>query len=110
MKKETGGLPMDLLKKIWNWCCDEDWIVVAIPGVILAIVLAFCGLFYWLALVGVIGGIVVLAEIVALKFTGLSISDQFRTWKKKHRRTSIAVLAAAAATFAALILHLMRNI
>ena len=97
-------------KKIWDWCSDEDWIVVAIPGIILFLLLAFAKLFYWATLLGIVGGLVVLFEIIALKFTGLSISDQFRTWKKKHRRTSEAILLVAAAFFGSLIIHLMRRI
>lgn len=101
---------MELLKKIWDWCKDEDWVVVAIPGIILSIFLSMYGLWFWFWMFAVIGGLVVGTEMIAMKMTGLSISDQFRTWKKTHRRASWAVLLAAALFFASLLFHLMVEI
>lgn len=97
-------------KKIWAWCKDEDWIVIAVPAFILSILLSLFCLWYWFWLLIIILVTVLAIEAIATHLTGLSISDQFRTWKKKNVRASWLILIAMALFFASILFHLMVNI
>lgn len=98
------------LKQIWDWCKDEDWVVVAIPAVVVSVLLSVFGLWFWFWLFVSVLVMVLVVEVVATAMTGLSISDQFRTWKKTNRRASWLVLIATALFFASLLFHLMVEI
>ena len=95
---------------IWAWCRDEDWVVLLPAAILLLTLLAISGLWYWLAFFGCVIGLVLGFEWMATKLTGLSISDQFRTWKKQHPYLSKAILFAAGLLMASLIFHLSVNI
>jgi len=101
---------MNWIKKLWDWCCDEDWIVIAIPAIILEILLYATG--QWgLFFMGLTFALVVLFwEWWNIKRTGFSMSDQFRTWKREHKGMAKAILLAIGAVLLALIFHFSVNI
>lgn len=99
-----------LLKKILLWCKEEDWIIVAIPAIILLILLIVANLWFWVGVLSCLILITLFFEWLAIKRTSLSISDQFRTWKKTHRKISILILIVATIFFASLIFHLIVEI
>ena len=95
---------------IWAWCKDEDWVVLLPSTILILVLLGIAKLWYWFAFFGCTIGLVLGFELLASKLTGLSISDQFRTWKKTHPILSKAILFAVGLFFASLIFHLSVNI
>ena len=73
-----------LIKKIISWIDDNDYIVIVVPALWLAIKLMIWKLWFVVGMFLSIGAVVGLWEWLAIKYTALSISDQIRYWRQKN--------------------------
>lgn len=105
-----GNWLRNLWGAIWAWCLDNDYVVLLPSAVLLLTLLGVAGLWYWFWLVLATAGLTLLFEFVAVEWTGLSISDQFRTWKEKHPVMAKLILVAFAFFATSLIFHLSLNL
>ena len=101
---------MNIWQKIWAFCIDQDWVVLLPTAILLLTLLGVAGLWYWFTFFSLTIGMVLAFEFAATKLTGLSISDQFRTWKRDHPIMAKAILFAFGLLAASLIFHLSVNI
>ena len=92
------------------WIVEEDWVVLIPSAILLFVLLAVAGLWYWFWLFMGTIGLVLGFEWAATKLTGNSISDQFREWKKNHMVMARSILFAFAFFGLSLIFHLCVNI
>jgi len=83
------------------------FIISLIAGLILPFMwLQGKGRILWVTTMSIIGLTVVGAEIIGKVTTGMTISRHFWTWSLAHPTTAWIVLAALAAGWASLIIHL----
>lgn len=97
-------------KAIWEWCKEEDWVILVPPAVLLFTLFVVFKLWFWVALLILFSISVLIIEKLAIKYTGLSISDQFRKLGKYNQIAKWSILSAIAFLIWAFLVHLGINI
>jgi len=95
--------------RIWEFLCDNDWLLLFIPMLIMTILFCCAGLFYWGVMFTIIMAVFGLTELWAKLTTKETISNQFRTFLKEHKIFAWIIIWVMATFWFALIVHLVSN-
>jgi len=93
--------------KIWQFLCDQDWLILFIPMLIMTALFYFAHLWYWAGMFTVIMGIFGLTELVSSLTSGKTISQQMRKFMIDHKIFGWCIIWAMMIFWFALIVHLV---
>jgi len=91
---------------IWQFLCDQDWLLLFIPMVIMTVLFYVAGLLFWGVMFTVIMAIFGLTELWAKLTTGKTISQQFAKFMREHKVFAWTIIWAMMIFWFALIVHL----
>lgn len=85
----------------------RDAVVAVVAILVLLLPFALSGLWWWVALIGVIAGVVAAFELSARAKSGKTLSQQFWAFKQQHPKTAWAIVGLLALAWAGLLVHLV---
>jgi hypothetical protein len=93
-------------KRIWDWLCEQDYLILLIPMVIMTVMFYCAGLMFWGGMFTVIMSIFGLTELVSYLKTGKTVSQQFAKFREEHKVFAWSIIWAMMIFWFALIVHL----
>lgn len=94
-------------KKIWKFLCNQDWLILFIPMVIMTALFYFAQLWFWGAMFTVIMATFGITEGVSYWFTKRTISQQMRKFMIDHKVFGWCIIWSMMIFWFALIVHLV---
>lgn len=95
-----------MIKRIWQFLCDQDWLILFIPMLIMTILFYAAHLFYWGVMFTIIMAIFGLTELWAELTKRRTISQMFAKFRDEHKVFAWVVIWAMLIFWLALIVHL----
>jgi len=92
--------------KIWNWMCEQDWLILVIPMALMTILFYAAGLVWWGGMFTVIMAIFGFTEVWSYMHTGHTISQQFAKFLKEHKVFAWAIIWTMMIFWFGVIVHL----
>ena len=93
--------------KIWEFLCDNDWLIIVIPMAIMTGLFFLAKLVFWGWMFVGMMGLFVVAEIVSGLMTKKTISTQFRRFRNEHKIFAWVIIWAMLIFWLCLICHLL---
>jgi hypothetical protein len=94
-------------QKIWQFLCDQDWLILFVPMVIMTVLFYCAKLWFWGGMFTAIMAIFGLTELVSKLATGRTISQQFAKFLKEHKVFAWVIIWAMGTFWFALLVHLL---
>ena len=92
---------------IWKFLCNQDWLMVFIPMLVMTIMFYCAKLNFWGIMFTVIMAIFGLTELVAELMTGHTISQQFAGFLRTHKIFAWGIIWSMIIFWFGLICHLL---
>lgn len=93
--------------RIWEFLCDNDWLIIVIPMGLMTALFFLAGLVFWGAMF--VGMMILfgMAELVSMLMTKKTISTQFRRFRNEHKVFAWVIIWTMIIFWFALICHLL---